>query len=631
MTKKKNLKKTPASNKKTIVLTDSLSDVKWKWFIAIAAIVSFGLSVFNNYALDDFIVIIKNNFTQKGFSGIWNILSKDTFAGITESDIMVLSGGRYRPLSLVTFAIEHHLWGNIPFISHLINVALYALIGILLYNFLKRILVFRISSDKELINTKALLITLLFITLPAHSEPVINIKGRDDLMCLIFFLLAAIQLLKFIHSNDNKHLIYSSLFFFLSLMSKETALTFLLIFPLILYFFTDAGTNKKITTTSIYFFIALLFLFFRYLATKDNQGILSNDVLNNPFINASSEQRLATILLSWLYYLRLFFVPIHLSYDYNYNQIPLTNFTDWKVILSVCIHLALIVVALYFYKRKSIYSFAILFYFITFSILSNFFFNIGTIFADRFIFIPSIGFCIMVVIFGFSLCEKLISTGKEKFIRGTVFTFFLIIFLLFSIRNIARCRDWKDNNTLFIADTEGAPNSAKIQLNAAIAYINLSEKKDTTEQDSLLNKAIYHLQKGIDIYPIYIDGYMNMGVAYNRLRDLANAELWWNKARKINPQHTAFLEYDKIISNHYFAIGLKNGVDRNFKESISNMQKALNYDSLNADVLYNLGGAYFTIQKIDSAKYFFQKVLQLNPSYQKAMDGLRAIEMLQRK
>ena len=231
MNKKKPYKNSNTySGEKITSKNEILSDNKWKWIIAIVVIVCFGLSVFNNYALDDFIVIVKNNFTQKGFSGIWNILSKDTFAGMTESDIMILSGGRYRPLSLVTFAIEHQLWGNNPLISHLINIVIYAFTGILIYNLLKKILVFPENLKNEGVNLKAAMITLLFITLPAHSEPVINIKGRDDLMCLMFFLMSTLQLLKYVHIKNKKNLIYSSIYFFFSLMSKETALTFVFIF-----------------------------------------------------------------------------------------------------------------------------------------------------------------------------------------------------------------------------------------------------------------------------------------------------------------------------------------------------------------------------------------------------------------
>ena len=110
-----------------------------------------------------------------------------------------------------------------------------------------------------------------------------------------------------------------------------------------------------------------------------------------------------------------------------------------------------------------------------------------------------------------------------------------------------------------------------------------------------------------------------------------NSELWWNKARKINPQHQNLVGYDKIICNYYLLEGLKSGSKGNFIETISTMKKALPYDSLNTDVLYNLGGVYFTIHNTDSAKYFFQKTLRINPSHQQAIIGLKAVEMLQGK
>jgi len=608
------------------ILKDS-NDLKWKWSIVAVTIISFGLSIFNDYVLDDFIVIIKNNFTQRGFSGIWNILSKDTFAGMTESNVMVLSGGRYRPLSVVTFAIEHQFFGNTAFISHLINLLIYSFSGILLYDLLKKILSFRAAEAKSIIQSKAAAITLLFIALPAHSEPVINIKGRDDLMCLMFFLLASIQLLKYVNNGSVKNILLSSLFYFLSLMSKETALTFVAVFPLILYFFTNSKGGKATSVSFVFLSLALLFLLFRYLATKDNGGTPSNDVLNNPFVNATTGQRYATIFLSWLYYLKLFLYPVHLSYDYNYNQFPLTDFGDWRVILSLIIHAALFVYAFLNIKKKSIFSFAILFYFITFSILSNFFFNIGTIFADRFIFIPSIGFCIVVVLSALNFFNRMQTSTDIKWLKKIPQVFLVIILVLFSIRNIARCPDWKDNNTLFIADTDEAPNSAKIQLNAGLAYLSLSEKTDTVMRDSLLHTAMIHLRKGIDIYPTFIDGYMNMGVTYSRLRDLTNAEIWWNKARMIDPKHPSLSGYDRIIRDNYFNIGLQKGIDRKFDESISFMKLALKYDTLNADILYNIGGAYFTMQKIDSAVYYFQRTISIKPDYVNAAQALQAIQM----
>jgi hypothetical protein len=82
----------------------------------------------NNYALDDSIVITENLYVQKGISGIKDIFSNDTFTGFFKMKKDLVQGGRYRPLSLATFAIEKSLWGNRPYLSHLINALLYSLL-----------------------------------------------------------------------------------------------------------------------------------------------------------------------------------------------------------------------------------------------------------------------------------------------------------------------------------------------------------------------------------------------------------------------------------------------------------------------------------------------------------------------
>jgi hypothetical protein len=63
---------------------------------------------FNEYALDDRRVIIQNDFVRKGFAGIKDILLNDTYASYHKQmgSLQQLSGGRYRPLSIITFAIE---------------------------------------------------------------------------------------------------------------------------------------------------------------------------------------------------------------------------------------------------------------------------------------------------------------------------------------------------------------------------------------------------------------------------------------------------------------------------------------------------------------------------------------------
>ena len=76
-------------------------------------------SLSNGYVLDDEIIIFKNDYVLEGFHGIAKILSTDAYdsfykqMGATQQ----LSGGRYRPLSIVSFAIEQHFFGDNSFLS----------------------------------------------------------------------------------------------------------------------------------------------------------------------------------------------------------------------------------------------------------------------------------------------------------------------------------------------------------------------------------------------------------------------------------------------------------------------------------------------------------------------------------
>ena len=583
--------------------------------IILVVLLSYGASLMNEYALDDFIVFVKNRFVQHGISGIGNIIGNDTFAGLGEQNIMVLTGGRYRPLSLVTFAIEHQIFGNTPFISHLINLLIYACCGIALLNVLKKC----VRLDAIL----SFAITVIYIVLPVHGEAVINVKGRDDLMCLLFFLLSLGCLFDYLDKKKNGLLICSSLFYFLSLLSKESAVTFCILFPLCIFFFRSYQLKKIFTYTSPFFICVLLFLLIRFLATKNNLPVVTDrDLFNHPFANTTPDQRLATVFYTWLLYFKLIFYPVDLSYDYSFNQIPATNFEDRRVWFSIFFHLALLMIAFINLPRKSVYSFVILFYFITFSVFSNLFIDIGTPLAERFMLIPSLAICIAVIKLIFDVIKKI--SGSFQVVKIIRYTIVILITAPCIIRNYARCSDWKDNHSLFIADVNSVPESAKANLNAGLVYLEEGGKQKGSEKEKSLNHAKYYLQKGIAIYPSFADGYFNMGVIYNWTGNYDSAEVWWNKAQIVNPNSSRVAEYNKVLAQHFFQSGIHKGVEKNYNGSINYLLKALRYDSLNDEINYNLAGVYFTINDFGKAKYFFEKTLALNPADDKARAGLNA-------
>ncbi|MDD4150951.1 MAG: hypothetical protein PHE33_13085, partial [Bacteroidales bacterium] len=177
------------------------------------AFILYGNTIGNDYALDDAIVITGNQFTQKGIKGIPDIFKYDTFTGFwlssypgqTASQIQeekkLVAGGRYRPLSLSTFALEVEIFGKKikdangqivyrgnPTISHFINILLYFLTTCLLYIILLRLI--PPKNDGKWYFSFAFIASILFLAHPIHTEAVANIKGRDEIMTLLGSLAA---------------------------------------------------------------------------------------------------------------------------------------------------------------------------------------------------------------------------------------------------------------------------------------------------------------------------------------------------------------------------------------------------------------------------------------------------------
>src|SRR5262249_33436568 len=97
----------------------------YAWTIALIAFAAYANSLQNQFTLDDGMVLSDNKLVMKGVSGIPDILTHDSFFG-SIGDTKNLSGGRYRPLSLVCYAVEVSMFGQKPMPDHLINVLLYA-------------------------------------------------------------------------------------------------------------------------------------------------------------------------------------------------------------------------------------------------------------------------------------------------------------------------------------------------------------------------------------------------------------------------------------------------------------------------------------------------------------------------
>ncbi len=202
------------------------------WVLFLMGVLLYANTFTHDFAQDDAIVITDNMFTQQGISGIPGILTKDTFFGFfkDENKANLVAGGRYRPLTLVLFALEYELFGENPTVNHIVNALLYGLTGVFLYLLLLQF--FPKKKDETKSFWIALAGSLLFIAHPIHTEAVANIKGRDEIMTLLLSLMALFYAFRAYRTKRLGLSVLAGVLFFLALLAKENAITFLAVVPL---------------------------------------------------------------------------------------------------------------------------------------------------------------------------------------------------------------------------------------------------------------------------------------------------------------------------------------------------------------------------------------------------------------
>ena len=180
--------KRKATKKKTAVKKSFFWKDKWLpgLILFLLPFALYGISISYGYVLDDKLVLSENNFVKAGFAGIADIFTNEAFTGFLGEQQDLVVGSRYRPLSMVLFAIEYELFGANPGLHHFLNILFYAFTGLLIFRLFA--FFFDPRKEKTWFLGLAFLTALLFIAHPVHTEVVANIKGRDEIIALLLSL-----------------------------------------------------------------------------------------------------------------------------------------------------------------------------------------------------------------------------------------------------------------------------------------------------------------------------------------------------------------------------------------------------------------------------------------------------------
>ncbi len=489
------------------------------------------------FVLDDQMVISDNKFVKQGVAGIDEIFSTDAFSGYFDEQKNLVAGARYRPLSMAMFALEYEAFGLNPIGYHLINVILYGLLCIFMYR-VALIYLPRYKSSHLLLGL-AFLSSVLYVAHPVHTECVANIKGRDEILSMLGCVALLYMIARYLAGDvvqrvslvDETHVAQKSsnkkeattkrsksdargsilwivgagIIFFLSLFAKENALTFLAVVPLALYFFTKAKIRDYALVLGAMTAATVAYLVVRYsvIGYLLDSGIVINDVMNDPFLGMTAGQKSATIMYTLGEYLRLLTFPLRLTHDYYPYHVPIMEWSDLRSLLSLGLYIILGVVALYGLMRRRLYSFCIIYYIATLSIVSNVVFPIGTFMNERFLFMPSWGYCILFVYF---FLRWLPSKIKNPMVKKVGIGIILLCALGYTVRSVTRVPIWKNPLTLNQAAIKVSKNSARANVFIGTAlYKQALDEPDRAKKQQMIAQVDGYMDKALSILPQYLN------------------------------------------------------------------------------------------------------------------------------
>ena len=412
--------------------------------------------------------------------------------------------GLYRPLVTLSYLFDYSILGNgadpagyhwINILLHAVNVALVYLIGLAIFEQIPY----------------AFFLAALWGLHPMQTEAVTNVVGRADLLAA-FAVLAAVlcqrQALRNAGRRRAAWIAGIAMVVTAGIFSKESAVVAVAVLVAWDFCFERQASWRSRSPGYLAASVPCLV----YLAVRAhvlaNSPLLGTGFTDNPLLAAGFWTSRLTAIKVIVRYVALWLWPASLSYDYSYNQVPLSNWGDWQTLLALAGCLAAAVGAIRSAGRKRIVLFAAAFFFITLSPVSNLIILIGTIMAERFLYLPSVALTI-VVIYGLTAASR----RFPQAVRAAV----VLILVAALVRTWARNADYTDPQVFWRSGVEAAPGSYKTHLNVS----NNSPFLTSSDWD----RALREIRSALSILdPLPDDrnapiAYRNAGVLYRNIGD----------------------------------------------------------------------------------------------------------------
>ena len=362
----------------------------------------------------------------------------------------------------------------------------------------------------------------------------------------------------------------------------------------------------------------------------------------------------ADILLK---YFKLILVPYPMSFYYGYSYITAHSVTDITSIIGLLLYFSLFLLSVFLMKKDSVMGFGILFFIFCISCYTNIVMPVPGMMADRFLFIPSLGFAFVVA----ALLLKIFKTdfsGAQKFFSWTSISsglrYSIITLLLFySVIVVSRNADWKDHLTLFRHDISAVENSAQAQNLLGLYAFMQSKDADQLQRKQLLEEAAVHFKKALGVYPNYLNPAYDLGKVYEGLGQKDEAFAQYQVAMKIDSNfdapcfsmgvmlhnkgkvEEAIYYYKRYLKKYpqqmevYANLSYAYYSLKQFEKSIETNHRALAASPDKFEPVVNIAKTYQQMNRLDSAIHYFEIALQIRPNEQGIVSALEKLKSQQ--
>nr|XP_014694866.1 protein O-mannosyl-transferase TMTC4 isoform X2 [Equus asinus] len=618
------------------IFPSSVLPPSWaKLVVGFVSLVCFARSYDGDFVFDDSEAIV-NNKDLRAETPLGDLWHHDFWGSRLSSNT---SHKSYRPLTVLTFRINYYLSGGFhPVSFHVVNILLHGGISVLMVDVFSVLFGgLQYTSKGRRLNLaprSSLLAALLFAVHPVHTECVAGVVGRADLLGALFFLLSFLGYCKAFreHNKEGTHstfwVLLSILLGALAMLCKEQGITvlglnavfdILVIGKLNVLEIVQKVLHKDKSLESIGVLRNGGLLFRMTLLASGGAGVLfvrwrimgtgppAFTEVDNP---ASFAESIFVRAINYNYYYSLnawlLLCPWWLCFDWSMGCIPLIKSVgDWRVIALAALWICLIglirqALCSEDSHRRRILTLGLGFLIIPFLPASNLFFRVGFVVAERVLYLPSAGYC-MLLTFGFGTLSK--HTKKKKLVAA----FVLGILFINTLRCMIRSGDWRSEEQLFRSALSVCPLNAK--------YADLNRHVD----------ALNAWRNATVLKPEHSLAWNNMIILLDNTGNLAQAEAVGREALELIP------------NDHSLMFSLANvlGKSQKYKESEALFLKAIKAHPNAASYHGNLAVLYHRWGHLDLAKKHYEISLQLDPtaSGTKENYGLlrRKLEQMQKK